>query len=111
MRLLLVLSGFCLFGLNFVHAQKFGYIDSDFILSKMPEYQKAQEEINQLSQTWQTEVTEMQKKIEELYSAYNAEQVLLTEEMKQDRLTEIAKKETELKDYQKRFSDLADCFF
>lgn len=102
---------FLLFGLNFVSAQKFGYFDSDFVLSKMPEYNKAQGEIDQLSAAWQKEIEDMQLKVDELYRTYQAEQVLLTEEMKQERLDEIKKKETELKDYQKKVFGFGGLFF
>jgi outer membrane protein len=100
-----------LFGLNFVSAQKFGYFDSDFVLSKMPEYGKAQSEIDQLSGAWQKEIEDMQLKVDELYRTYQAEQVLLTEEMKQERLDEVKKKETELKDYQKKVFGFGGLFF
>jgi outer membrane protein len=53
MRLLLVILCFFIFGLTFAKAQKFGYFDSEFVLSKMPEYAKAQGEIEQLSAAWQ----------------------------------------------------------
>ncbi len=99
------------FGLTFASAQKFGYMDSDFILSKMPEYGKAQAEIEQLSAAWQKEIEEMQKKVETSYSSYQAEQVLLTEEMKQERLTDIRKKETEVKEYQKKVFGFGGLFF
>jgi outer membrane protein len=99
------------FGLNIAEAQKFGYIDSDFILSKVPEYKKAQDEIDQLSSAWQKEVDEMQKKVEGLYSSYEAEQVLLTEEMKKDRLEEITKKENELKEYNKKVFGFGGLYF
>ena len=108
------LTAFCIllfFGLNFVQAQKFGYIDSDFILSKMPDYAKAQGEIEQLSAAWQKEIEEMQQKVEALYSTYQAEQVLLTEVMKQERLDEIKKKEAELKEYQKKVFGFGGLFF
>ncbi len=90
------------FGLNFADAQRFGYIDTNFILSKMPEYAKAQEEIDLLSQAWEKEVLDMQKEIQGLYAALQAEQVLLTEEMKKDRRAVIEKKEAEMKEYQKK---------
>jgi outer membrane protein len=102
---------FLFFGLNFVSAQKFGYFDSDFVLSKMPEYGKAQGEIDQLSAGWQKEIEDMQLKVDELYRTYQAEQVLLTEEMKQERLDEIKKKETELKEYQKKVFGFGGLFF
>lgn len=106
--LFLILS---IFGLPFAKAQKFGYIDSDLILSKMPEYGKAQSEIEQLSAAWQNEIEEMQKKVESLYATFAAEQVLLTEEMKKERQDEIRKKETELKEYQKKVFGFEGLFF
>lgn len=106
------ISAFLFFsGLNFVFAQKFGYINSEFILTKMPEYAKAQSEIEQFSSAWQKEIEEMQQKVSVLYNAYNAEQVLLTEEMRQERLDEIKRKETELKDYQKKVFGFGGLFF
>ncbi len=111
MRVLATFTFFLLFGLNFVNAQKFGYFDSDFVLSKMPEYNKAQGEIDQLSAAWQKEIEDLQLKVDELYRTYQAEQVLLTEEMKQERLDEIKKKESELKDYQKKVFGFGGLFF
>lgn len=111
MRFFAVSVCFFIFGLNFVNAQKFGYFDSGYVLSKMPEYGKAQGEIDQLSAAWQKEIEEMQSKVDALYRAYQAEQVLLTEEMKNDRLEEIKRKETELKDYQKKVFGFGGLFF
>jgi len=99
------------FGLNIAEAQKFGYIDSDFIMSKMPDYKKAQDEIDQLSSAWEKEIADMQTKVDALYSTYNAEQVLLTEEMKATRMEEIKKKETELKEYNKKVFGFGGLFF
>ncbi len=98
MRFYLITIFFLIFGLNFVHAQRFGYIDTDFILNKMPEYKKAQEEIDRLSKLWEKEIQEVSKSIEGMYSALQAEQVLLTDEMKKERTELIRKKEAELND-------------
>lgn len=68
----------------------------------MPEYAKAQSEIDQLSQAWEKDVQEMAKKIESMYSAFQAEQVLLTEVMKKERMEAIRAEETKLKEYQKK---------
>lgn len=102
MRVCLITFFFLIFGLNFVHAQRFGYIDTDFILSKMPDHRKAQEEIDQLTEAWAKEVDDMNKEIKSMYNALQAEQVLLTEEMKNERTGAIAKKEEEMKEYQKK---------
>ena len=111
MRSTVIILGFLLFGLNFAEAQKFGYIDTNFILSKMPEYLKAQSEIEQLSTGWQKEVEDMQRGVETAYMALKAEEVLLTEEMKEERMTMIQKKEGELKEYQRKVFGFGGLFF
>ena len=68
----------------------------------MPEFAKAQGEIDQLSQAWEKEMQEMAKKIESMYSGLQAEQVLLTEVMKKERMEAIQLEETKLKEYQKK---------
>ena len=111
MRVCFITIIFLIFGLNFVEAQRFGYIDTDFVLNKMPEYKKAQDEISQLSDAWEKEIQEMAKKIEAMYSSFQAEQVLLTDEMKKDRSDAIQKKEAELKEYQKKVFGFGGLFF
>jgi outer membrane protein len=111
MRICLITIIFLIFGLNFVNAQRFGYIDTDFILNKMPDYKKAQDEIGQLSQAWEKEVQDMSKKIEGMYADLQAEQVLLTEEMKKERTDAIQKKEAELKEFQKKVFGFGGLFF
>lgn len=111
MRVYLITIIFLIFGLNFVQAQRFGYIDTDYILNKMPEYKKAQDEIAQLSSAWEKEIQEMAKKIEAMYSALQAEQVLLTEEMRKERTEAIQKREAEMKEYQKKVFGFGGLFF
>ncbi|HRI78186.1 MAG TPA: OmpH family outer membrane protein [Cyclobacteriaceae bacterium] len=111
MRYLAIIGLIALFGLNFANAQKFGYIDTNFILSKMPEYAKAQSEIDQLSSGWQKEVEDMSRNVEALYASLKAEEVLLTEEMKAERMTAIHTKEAELKEYQRKVFGFGGLFF
>jgi outer membrane protein len=111
LRFLVTIAVFAFFGLNFAEAQKFGYIDTNFILSKMPEYAKAQSEIDQLSTGWQKEVEDMSRNVETLYSSLKAEEVLLTDEMKGERLDVIHKKEAELKEYQRKVFGFGGLFF
>ena len=111
LKLLATIALFLLFGLNFAEGQKFGYIDTNFILSKMPEYAKAQSEIDQLSSGWQKEVEDMSKNVETLYSSLKAEEVLLTDEMKGERMETIHKKEAELKEYQRKVFGFGGLFF
>ncbi|MFC5270616.1 OmpH family outer membrane protein [Adhaeribacter terreus] len=99
-----------LFGILFVlflavpaaFAQKFGYIDSEFILSKMPTYASAQQEVNTLSAAWQKDIEGQYKEVEKLRKKFQAEEVLLTDEMKQKRLAEIETKEKDAREMQKR---------
>ncbi|HLT73336.1 MAG TPA: OmpH family outer membrane protein [Cyclobacteriaceae bacterium] len=92
-------------------AQRFGYIDTEYILNKMPEYKEAQNEINMLSQGWEKEIQEMSKGIEAMYSELEAERVLLTEEMRKDRTDLIRQKEEDLKAYQKKVFGFDGLFF
>lgn len=98
--LFIFLAGFLLAHVS--QAQKFGYIDSNFILSKMPAYAKAQAELDKYTEAWQKEIEGMYQAVEKMKQDYKAEEVLLTEEMKQKRLAEIAKKEAEVRDYQRK---------
>ena len=94
-----------------VKAQKFAYVDTKYILDKLPEYQAAQKEMDQLSQKWQKEVEDMYTKIDKLYQDYRAEEVLLSEPVKKQRQDQILEEEKKAKDYQnKRFGYDGDLF-
>ena len=82
-------------------AQKIGYVDSDYILSKIPEYKAAQAEIDKTSVDWQKEIEIKYGEIDKLYKIYQAESVLLTDDMKKKRENEIINKEKEVKELQK----------
>ncbi len=86
---------------GFVQAQKFGYVDSKYILSHVPEYQQAQAQINKLSADWQKEIEAKYTTIEKLEAAFQAEKILLTEDMRRKREEEIAAKKQEAKELQK----------
>lgn len=111
MRLGIVLSLLMAFGLNFAEAQKFGYIDSEYILSKMGDFKKAQEELDQFAAGWQKEIEAMEVKLNGMHASYRAEEVLLTEEMRKERKDELLKKEEELKAYQKKVFGFKGLYF
>jgi len=98
--LFILLAGFFLTHIS--NAQKIGYIDSNFILSKMPAFNKVEQEMNKYAVTWEKEIENLQKDVDKLKQEYRAEEVLLTEEMKKKRQAEISKKETEVRDYQRK---------
>jgi len=85
-----------------VFAQKFGYVDTEYILQNIPEYQDAQNEIDELSTTWQAELEEKYAEVERMYKTYQADAVLLPEDMKQQREEEIIRKEKEVKELQRQ---------
>lgn len=80
-------------------AQRFAYVDTEYILDLMPEYRSAQKQLEQLSEDWQKEMEKMQVNIDKMYRDLQAEQVLLTEELRKKRELEIKDKEKALKDY------------
>lgn len=108
-KLALILSIFCL-AMN-VNAQKFAYVDSDYILEKVPEYQSAQEQLDKLTLSWQEEIENIYQTIDQLYKKYQADQILLTQDMKVKRESEIINNEKEVKELQrKRFGPEGDLF-
>jgi outer membrane protein len=82
-------------------AQKFAFVDSDYILKHMPDYAAAQKQIAALSDQWQKEVDGKSQEIDRMYKAYEADKVLMTADMKKRREAEIAGKEKEVRDFQR----------
>ncbi|WP_375447866.1 OmpH family outer membrane protein [uncultured Fibrella sp.] len=80
-------------------AQKFGYVDTEFIFSKLPEYKKAQEGIDQFADRWSKDILDKQLEIEKMQRAYQAEEILLTDDMKRERQRVIGDKEREAREY------------
>ncbi|HBP45519.1 MAG: hypothetical protein CL845_03590 [Crocinitomicaceae bacterium] len=97
-RFLLGLALFAGLGAN---AQKFAYIDTDYVLLHLPEYSTAQGELNQMAVDWQVEIEMKLDAVERLEMAYRAERVLLTAEMRGKREEEITTKRREARDLQK----------
>lgn len=83
-------------------AQRFAYVDSDYILKHMPEYASAERQLQSLSAQWQKEVDAKYQEIDRLYKAYQADEVLMTPDMKKRRQAEIADKEQSAKDFQRQ---------
>lgn len=82
------------------NAQRFAYVDSDYILSQMPSYKSAQNQIDEKSKKWQEEIDNKFEAIDKLYKQYQAEKVLLTKDMQTKRENEIIEKEREAKKLQ-----------
>jgi len=82
-------------------AQKFAYVDMDYILGKLTSYTEAQKELDKISAAWQKEVEAKMKNVDDTYKQFQAEQVLMTEPMKQQKIKEIEAKEKDVKEFQK----------
>ena len=104
------LMAFLLIGVG-AQAQRIAFVDTKYILEQMPDYAAAQQELDRNSKKWQDEIDERWSQIKRLREAFNAEAILLTEEMKKSRQAEIDKKEQEARDLQqKRFGVGGDLF-
>lgn len=101
MKKLLILFTFASLAISPVLAQRFAYVDSEYILKHIPEYVSAQKQLDDLSQQWQQEVDKRYSEIERLYRAYQNDQVLLNDDMRRRREDEIVNKEREVKEFQR----------
>ena len=88
---------------NYSLAQKFAYVDTDYILAKIPEYNQAQDKLDNYSKGWQEEIEMIMQKIEKMYRSYQSEQILLTEEMKSARENLIFAEEKKVQDLQIKY--------
>ncbi|MEO6167241.1 MAG: OmpH family outer membrane protein [Chitinophagales bacterium] len=102
MKKLFVISALVLMGFTGAFAQKLAYVDTEYILKNIPEYKDAQKKMDDIAASWQKDIDTKYAEIDKLYKAYQAEQVLLTEEMKQQRQKEIQDKEKSAKELQKQ---------
>jgi outer membrane protein len=83
-----------------LHAQKYGFIDSEFILSKMPEYKEAKNRLDKMADRWTKEIEERSKILNQKKELFQKEEVLLPTEEKEKRVEEIQKMENELLELQ-----------
>lgn len=89
--------------ITLIHAQKFAIVDSKYILDNIPEYSEAQAQIEELSIQWQNEIETKFTEVEKSYNDYQAQSVLLPEEMKTKKEQEIVDMEKEAKDLQRKY--------
>jgi outer membrane protein len=110
MKKFLLLIGFVAVSLG-VSAQKYSYVDTDYILKNIPEYTSAKSELNSISIKWQKEIEAKIAEVDKMYNDLQVEKILLTEDLRIKREEEIIKKEREVKDLQmKRFGADGDLF-
>jgi len=103
--LLIMLSG------SRLAAQKIGYIDSEYILNKHPDYKVIQQELENISAEWKKQAQGLDKEIKDLSVLLKAEEVLLTEEMYQQRLEQIKLKQKESQEFNSRIFGINGQYF
>ena len=111
MKKYLLLTACLLVTAIYVNAQRYAIIDSKYILEKLPEYKESQTRLDQYSAQWQQEIETKQIALDKMYKDFDAEQVMLSDELKKKREDELYNKEKELRDLQKkRFGFEGDLF-
>ena len=103
MKKYIVLFLFTLIGTIGVQAQKFALIDMEYIMHNIPAYERAGEQLNQISKKWQSEVEATDNEAKTLYRNYQNEAVFLSEAQKKDREDKIVKKEKEAAELKKKY--------
>lgn len=92
-------------------AQKYAIIDTRYILDKMPDYKEAQKQLDEIAAGWQKDIDAQQAELDNMYKAFEAEQVMLSDELKKKREDQLFNKEKSLRDLQrKRFGFEGDLF-
>ena len=110
MKKFILIAAFSLFAVG-VHAQKYAIIDTRYILDKMPEYKGAQKQLDDFAGLWQKDIDNLQKDLDKMYRDFDAEQVMLSEELKVKRQDQLFLKEKTVRDLQRqRFGFEGDLF-
>jgi outer membrane protein len=95
--LLIAALGCFVFGAN---AQKFGYVDTEYILGSMTEYKAAQKQLNELSSKWEADLKILKEEVDKMYKDYKAEEILLSPTQKKEREDAIVAKEEAMKKFE-----------
>ena len=109
-KLLLLLCSLWLVAFS-AQAQKYAIIDTRYILDKMPDYKEAQKQLDNVALGWQTDINGKQTELDKMYKDFEAEQVMLSDDLKKKREDQLFNKEKALRDLQrKRFGFEGDLF-
>ena len=84
-------------------SQKNAFVDTQYVLDNIPEFQDAQDELDEISKKWQKEIEDKYAEVSEMYQKYQAESVLLPEDIKHKREEAIVTKEKEVKELQRKY--------
>ena len=106
----ILLAG-CLLFAGFAHAQRYAVIDTKYILDRMPEYKSAQTNLDAIADGWQKEISKQESELNKMYVDFDAEKVMLSDELRKKREDQLFVKEKALRDLQRqRFGFEGDLF-
>lgn len=103
MKRIALLSVFAILTSVIAVAQKYAFVDSEYIRKNIPAFNAAQEQLDKLSKQWEKEVSDGYAVVEQMYKSYQSESVLLSQDMKSKREESIVAKEKEIKDLQNKY--------
>jgi len=86
-----------------VNAQKFAMVDMEYIMKNIPSYESANEQLNQISKKWQSEVDAQMQEVQKMYKNYQTELVFLSDDMKTKREEEIVTKEKAVQELKRTY--------
>lgn len=98
-----MLLGFLVFASAVAVAQKYAFVDTEYIRKNIPAFNTAQEQLDKLSKQWEKEVSDGYAVVEQMYKAYQNEAVLLSQDMKMKKEEAIIAKEKQIKDLQNKY--------
>ena len=103
MKKVLLILAVGLLTISILQAQKFAYVDTEYILNKIPEFKQAQDKLDDFSADWQKEIEGKYEDVEQMYRAYQQQRVLLSDSMKKKREEAIITKENNAKNLQQKY--------
>jgi outer membrane protein len=102
MRKLALFIAFAFLGSFTVNAQRMAYVDMEKIMESVPDYAKAQKELEEIAERWRQEISKEYDKIDQMYRDYQAREVLMSDDTRKQKQDEIVAKEKEVRELQKK---------
>jgi outer membrane protein len=103
MKRIIFITAIMFLSIAATNAQKYAFVDSDYIRKNIPAFTAAQDQLDKLSKQWEKEVADGYAVVEQMYKSYQNESVLLSQDMKTKREETIVNKEKEMKDLQNKY--------
>ncbi len=102
MKKYIILTLFTVMLCTTAYTQSLAYVDSEYVLKHIPEYSSAQKQLDALAQQWQKEIDDKFLVVEKLKKDYQADQILLTDEMRKKREEDMLQKDKEAREFQQQ---------